>query len=245
MIDYTKTFAGAQKTYDAGLREYMLKIYNYMTIALVITGVMAFAVATSESLTALMFTFSPAGKFTGNTGFGWLIVLAPIAIAFYFFMGMGRLSLSSTKILFWVYSALTGMSLASLALVYTGESIARTLFICASLFGAMSLYGYTTQKDLTSFGSFLMMGLIGLILASLVNIFFNSPAISFVTSLIGVGIFMGLIAWDTQKLKSMYYTSGGGELGQKMAIMGAFTLYLDFINLFLYLIRFFGNVRRD
>ena len=245
MIDYTKTFAGAQKTYDAGLREYMLKVYNYMTIALVITGMMAFAIATIEPLTMLMFKISPSGQFMGNTGFGWIITLAPIGIAFYFFMGIGKLSLSSTRILFWVYAALTGMSLASLALIYTGESIARTLFICASLFGAMSLYGYTTQKDLTSFCSFLMMGLIGLILASLVNIFFNSPAISFVTSLIGVAIFMGLIAWDTQKLKSMYYTSGGGELGQKMAIMGAFTLYLDFINLFLYLIRFFGNVRRD
>ena len=243
MIDYTKTFAGAQKTYDAGLREYMLKIYNYMTIALVLTGVMAFAVATIEPLNALMFEITPTGF--KNTGFGWLVALAPIGIALYFFMGVGKLSLSSTKILFWVYSALTGMSLASLALVYTGESITRTLFICASLFGAMSLYGYTTQKDLTAFGSFLMMGLIGLVLASLVNIFLHSPAISFVTSFIGVALFMGLIAWDTQKLKSMYYTSGGGELGQKMAIIGAFSLYLDFINLFLYLIRFTGVLKRD
>jgi FtsH-binding integral membrane protein len=243
MIDYTKYATGAQKqkTYDDGLRHYMLNIYNYMAMALALTGAMAFATLSFQPLASLMFNIDAVGRFTGNTGLGMLIMLAPVGIAFYFFMGFGRMSLDTTKLLFWVYSALTGMSLASLGLIYTGESIARTFFICASVFGGMSLYGYTTQKDLTSFGSFLVMGLIGLILVSLINMFFNSPAISFVTSLIGVAIFMGLIAWDTQKLKTIYYTSGGGELGQKMSIMGAFTLYLDFINLFLYMIRFFGN----
>ena len=135
------------------------------------------------------------------------------------------------------------ISLASLALIYTGESIARTFFICASVFGGMSLYGYTTNRDLTSMGSFFIMGLLGLIIASLVNLFLKSSALYFATSLIGIAIFMGLIAWDTQKIKSMYFSSGGGELGQKMSIMAAFTLYLDFINLFLYLLRFFGNRR--
>jgi FtsH-binding integral membrane protein len=244
MIDYTKSFATTQKSYDEGLRAYMLKIYNYMTIALIFTGIAAFATVSFEPIAHLMFQISPTGQFMGNTGFGTLIMLSPIGIALYFFMGFGRMSLSTTQILFWVYSILTGMSLASLGFIYTGESIAKTFFITASVFGAMSLYGYTTQKDLTSMGSFLIMGLIGLLLASIVNIFFQSPAIEFATSFLGIGIFMGLIAWDTQKLKSIYYTTGGGELGQKMSIMGAFTLYLDAINLFLYMLRFFGN-RRD
>lgn len=244
MIDYTRSFTATQKSYDEGLRAYMLKIYNYMTIALVFTGIAAFATVSFEPLAHLMFHISPNGQFMGNTGLGTLIMLSPVGIALYFFMGFGRMSLQTTQVLFWVYAILTGMSLASLGFIYTGESIARTFFISASVFGAMSLYGYTTQKDLTSMASFLMMGLIGLLLASLVNILFQSPAIYFATSLVGIGIFMGLIAWDTQKLKSMYYSSGGGEFGQKVAIMGAFTLYLDAINLFLYMLRFFGN-RRD
>jgi uncharacterized protein len=244
MIHYTSAFSGTKKNYDEGLRSYMLKIYNYMALALLVTGVSAFATLSFEPITKLMFQISPNGQLLGNTGFGTLIMLAPIGIALYFFMGFGRLSVDSAKALFWVYSAVTGMSLASLGLIYTGESIARTFFICSSVFGGMSLYGYSTQKDLTSMGSFLVMGLIGLIIASLVNLFLQSPAIDFATSLIGIGIFMGLIAWDTQKLKSMYYMSGGGELGQKISIMGAFTLYLDFINLFLYMLRFFGS-RRD
>lgn len=172
-------------------------------------------------------------------------MIAPIGIALYFFMGFGKMSLDTAKVLFWIYAALTGMSLSSLGLVYTGESIARTFFICAAVFGGMSLYGYTTNRDLTSMGSFLIMGVFGLVIVSLVNIFLKSSAISFATSIIGVGIFMGLTAWDTQKIKSMYFMYGGGEAGQKMSIMGAFTLYLDFINLFLYLLRFFGNRRNQ
>ena len=136
-----------------------------------------------------------------------------------------------------------GMSLSSLGFIYTGQSLVRTFFICSTVFGAMSLYGYTTKKDLTSMGSFLVMGLIGLLVVSLINMFLQSSAVNFATSLIGVGIFMGLIAWDTQKLKSMYYAAGGGEMGQRAAIMGAFSLYLDFINLFLHMLRFFGDRR--
>lgn len=244
MIDYTKAFAGTQKSYDEGLRAYMLKIYNYMAVALVLTGVAAFATLNIEPVARLMFQITPQGQIMGNTGLGTIIMLAPVGIALYFFMGFQRMSLSTTQTLFWIYSILTGMSLASLGFIYTGESIAKTFFITASVFGGMSLYGYSTGRDLTSMGSFLIMGLIGLLLASLVNMFFQSPAIQFATSIIGIMIFMGLTAWDTQKLKAMYYSSGGGEFGQKMSIMGAFTLYLDFINLFLYLIRFLGN-RRD
>ncbi len=245
MKEYTKAFTATQKSYDVGLRAYMLKIYNLMAAGLAITGIAAFATLTVEPITRLMFQVSPTGQFLGNTGLGLIIMLAPVGIALYFFMGFGRISLETAKTLFWIYSALTGMSLASLGFIYTGESIARTFFICASVFGGMSLYGYSTNRDLTSMGSFLLMGLMGIVLASLVNLFFRSPAIYFATSLIGVGVFMGLIAWDTQKLKSMYYLNGGGEIGQKTAVIGAFTLYLDFINLFLYMLRFFGNRKND
>jgi len=236
MIDYTKTLTATSKnkTFDEGLRKYMLKVYNYMALALLLTGVAAVTTISVEPLYNLMF----------QTGFGTIIMFAPLGIALYFFMGFGRMSLQTAQVLFWVYAALTGMSLAYLALVYTGASIARTFFICSSVFGAMSLYGYSTSKDLTSMGSFFAMGLIGLIIASLVNLFLKSSALSFATSLIGIVVFMGLIAWDTQKIKTMYYTAGNDEVGQKLSIMAAFTLYLDFINLFLYLMRFLGN-RRD
>ncbi|MCC8417528.1 MAG: Bax inhibitor-1/YccA family protein [Rickettsia endosymbiont of Bryobia graminum] len=246
MIDYTKTSSFAdisKKTYDDGLRAYMLKVYNYMALALALTGALAFATISFEPLTRLMFAIGPNGQLLGNSSLGTLIMIAPIGIALYFFMGFGKMSLDTAKVLFWVYAALTGMSLSSLGLIYTGESIARTFFICAAVFGGMSLYGYTANRDLTSMGSFLIMGVFGLVIVSLVNIFLKSSAISFATSIIGVGIFMGLTAWDTQKIKSMYFMYGGGEAGQKMSIMGAFTLYLDFISLFLYLLRFFGNRR--
>lgn len=244
MIDYTKVASGIQKGYDEGLRSYMLKIYNYMAMALLVTAFAAFATLSFPPLTNLMFQIAPNGQFLGNTGFGLLVMLAPLGIAVFFFMGLGRMTVGTAQALFWVYSALTGMSLASLGLIYTGESLVKTFFICSSVFGGMSIYGYTTQRDLTSIGSFLVMGLIGLLVVSLVNMFFRSPAIEFATSLIGVGIFIGLIAWDTQRLKAIYYSSGGGEAAQKLSIVGAFTLYLDFINLFLYLLRFFGQ-RRD
>jgi len=235
MIDYTKTLTAVSKnkTFDEGLRRYMLKVYNYMALALLLTGAAAVTTISVEPLYNLMF----------QTGFGTLIMFAPLGIALYFFMGFGRMSLQTAQILFWVYATLTGMSLSYLALIYTGESIARTFFVCASVFGAMSLYGYSTSKDLTSMGSFFAMGLIGLIIASLVNMFLKSSGLSFATSLVGIVVFMGLIAWDTQKIKSMYYTAGNDKVGQKLSIMAAFTLYLDFINLFLYLMRFLGNRR--
>jgi FtsH-binding integral membrane protein len=246
MIDYTKAqYTTAQtKGFDAGLRDYMLKIYNYMSVALVVTGIAGYITISFEPLTRLMFNFSPSGELLGQTGFGWLVMLSPIGIAYYFFSGAGRMDINKAKMLLWVYATLTGMALSSLGFMYTGESIARSFFITAATFAAMGLYGYTTQRDLTSMGSFMIMGLIGLIIASLANIFFQSSAVYFATSILGVGIFMGLIAWDTQKLKNMYYSSGGGEMGQRMAVMGAFNLYLDFINLFLYMLRFFGN-RKD
>lgn len=244
MIDYTKAFATKDnKGFDEGLRNYMLKIYNFMAMALVLTGIMALGTLNFPPLMNLMYNIGPNGEFMGSSVPGIIITFAPLVIAIYFFMGMGRMSVQKAQTLFWVYAGLMGMSLSSLGLIYTGQSLVRTFFICAAVFGSMSIYGYTTKRDLTSMGSFFIMGLIGLIIVSLVNIFLQSPAIDFATSFIGVAIFMGLTAWDTQKLKTMYYSSGGGEMGQKMAILGAFTLYLDFINLFLYLLRFFGDRR--
>lgn len=241
MIDYTKSFAQDKQSFDEGLRNYMLKIYNFMAMGLLVTGSFAFATLNFPPLTSLMFELGPNGEFLGTTGLGMLLSFAPLGIAIYFFMGLGRMSVQTAQTLFWVYAGVMGVSLSYLGLIYTGQSLARTFFICASVFGAMSLYGYTTKKDLTSMGSFLIMGLIGIIVVSLVNIFLQSPAIDFATSFIGIAIFMGLTAWDTQKLKTMYYSSGGGEMGQKMAVLGAFSLYLDFINLFLYMLRFFGD----
>lgn len=246
MIDYTKIYTeSATKGFDAGLREYMLKIYSYMAIALVVTGVAGFATMSFDPLTHLMFQFTPSGQLIGNTGFGLLVMLSPLFIGFYFFYGIGRMELDKAKVLFWVYAALTGMSLSSLGFIYTGASIARTFFVCAAVFSGMGIYGYTTQRDLTSMGSFMVMGLMGIILSSLLNVFFQSSALYFTTSILGVIIFMGLIAWDTQKLKGMYYASGGGAMGQRVALLGAFTLYLDFINLFIYLLRFLGVRRND
>ena len=244
MIDYTKAFATKDnKGFDEGLRNYMLKIYNFMAMALVLTGIMALGTLNFPPLMNLMYNIGPNGEFMGSSVPGIIITFAPLGIAIYFFMGMGRMSVQKAQTLFWVYAGLMGMSLSSLGLIYTGQSLVRTFFICAAVFGSMSIYGYTTKRDLTSMGSFFIMGLIGLIIVSLINIFLQSPAIDFATSFIGVAIFMVLTAWDTQKLKTMYYSSGGGEMGQKMAILGAFTLYLDFINLFLYLLRFFGDRR--
>lgn len=243
MIDYTKSFVNEKQNFDEGLKSYMLKVYNYMSLGLLLTAVMAYATLNFPPLTALMYNTGFQGEIIGVSTLGMIFNFAPLFIAIYFFMGQGSMSLQTAQVTFWVYAGLMGISLSSLGLIYTGQSIARTFLICSSVFGAMSLYGYTTKKDLTSMGSFLIMGLFGLIIVSLVNIFLQSPAVHFATSFIGVGIFMGLIAWDTQKLKSIYYQVGGGELGQKMAVSGAFSLYLDFINLFLYLLRFFGDRR--
>ena len=243
MIDYTKSFTQDKKSFDDGLRSYMLRIYNFMAMGLLVTGSFAFATLNFPPLANLMFNLGPNGEFLGTTGFGMLMSFAPLGIAIYFFMGIGKMSVNTAQTLFWVYAGVMGVSLSYLGLIYTGQSLARTFFICASVFGAMSIYGYTTKRDLTSMGSFLVMGLIGIIVVSLVNMFLQSPAIDFATSFIGIAIFMGLTAWDTQKLKTMYYNTGGGEMGQKMAVLGAFSLYLDFINLFLYMLRFFGDRR--
>ena len=248
MIDYTaKIRSGGDKStakVNAGLREYMLSVYNYMAMALVVTGVSAFLTMNTDPIARLMFNFSEYGHVTGTTGLGMLITLSPIGIAWYFFSGAAKMDVNRSKMILWIYAALTGMSLASLGFIYTGASIARTFFITASVFGAMSIYGYATKRDLTSMGSFLVMGMIGVLLASIVNMFMNSPAIYFATSILGTLIFTGLTAWDAQRIKGVYFMVGGGEMGKRMAVVGAFSLYLNFINLFLFLLRFLG-VKRD
>ena len=240
---YLKQSTRSSTQYDEGLRKYFLKIYQIMSAGLAITAIAAIAVLTIPALTNLMFDTDGYGHYMGLTGFGWLISFAPLGISLYFAFGYDRISAENAQILFWVYAALVGMSLAALGLIYTGASIARTFFVCSAMFGGMSLYGYSTGKDLTGLGSFLFMGLIGLVLTSIINIFLQSPAIEYALSVIGVIIFTGLIAYDTQKLKHIYYS--GHDASGKVGIMGAFTLYLDFINLFVFLLRFLGVKRND
>jgi len=242
MIDYRNaTSTKTNRAYDDGLRKYFLRIYQLMSGALAVTAISAFAVFSIPALTSLMFNVE-MGYVTGMTPLGWIVSFAPLGISLYFAFGYNRITYQNAQTLFWVFATLMGMSLSSLGFMYTGASIAKTFFICSSMFGGMSLYGYSTEKDLTSMGSFLYMGLIGLIIASLVNIMLQSPAVEFALSFIGVGIFTGLVAYDTQKLKAMYYQ--GADTNSKTGIMAAFTLYLDFINLFIYLLRFFGDKRK-
>jgi FtsH-binding integral membrane protein len=222
----------------------MLQVYNYMGAALALTGIIAMLTASSPALMSMLYVMK-GNHIAGLSPLGWIVSLAPLGLAIAFGAGINRMSTQTAQMLFWAYAALLGLSLSSIFARYTGESIARVFFITASLFGAMSLYGYTTKKDLTNFGSFLMMGLFGIIIASVINIFLKSSGIQFAVSILSVLIFTGLTAYDTQRLKEMYYqVSGSGELMSKVAIMGALSLYMDFINLFVQLLQFYGN-RRD
>jgi uncharacterized protein len=233
--DTFRTQTGAPVAIDEGLRSYMLRVYNYMGAGLVITGLVAWFTsqwAMSSQANAELLYASPLA---------WVIMLSPLAFVMVLSFGINKLSASTAQLLFWAFAAVMGLSLSSIFLVYTGASISRVFFISAATFGAMSLYGYTTKRDLTGIGNFLVMGLIGLIIASLVNIFLASSALDFVISVVGVLIFVGLTAYDTQKIKESYSASFGAEILAKGAIMGALRLYLDFINLFLMLLRLFGN----
>jgi FtsH-binding integral membrane protein len=238
-FDYiTNSNVSSRTLYDEGLRQYFLKIYTLMSTGLAITALAAFSVFSIPFLTRIMFNVTADGYFQGMTSVGTLVSFAPLAISLYFAFGSHRINTDNARTLFLAFAALMGLSLGSLGFIYTGASITKTFLICSGMFGGMSLYGYSTKKDLTSFGSFLFMGLLGLVLASVINFWFRSPAIEFVLSVIGVFIFTGLIAYDTQKLKSLYFNGATGN--DKLGIMGALTLYLDFINLFIYLLRFLG-----
>ena len=222
---------------DEGLRAYMLKVYNLMALALVITGVAAFAtytLATTNPAFAQLLYASPLR---------WVVMLAPLGLVFFLSFRIQNMSVSAAQMTFWVYAALMGVSLSSIFLVYTGQSVVQTFFVTAASFGALSLYGYTTKKNLSGLGSFLIMGLFGLIIASLVNIFMQSSAMEFAISIIGVGIFAGLTAYDTQTIKEMYYEGDDRTTAGRKAIMGALNLYMDFINLFIMLLRLIGDRR--
>ena len=231
---------------DEGLRAYMLKVYNYMATGILMTGIIAlitFKMSVVTDSSGSIVGLTQVGNAIYMSGLKWLVMLAPLGIVFYMSFGINKMSAAKAQTTFWIFAALMGLSLSSILLVYTGMSITRVFFICSATFGAMSIYGYTTKRDLTKLGSFLMMGLIGIIIASIVNIFMKSSMMYFVISILGVLIFVGLTAYDTQKIKNMYLVSDSGELMGKKAVMGALTLYLDFINLFIMLLRLFGQRR--
>ena len=230
---------------DEGLRSYMLRVYNYMATGILLTGIVAlltFKLSVQE-ITSAGIILEPFGQAIYNSGLKWVVMLAPLGVVFYMSFGINKMSAAKAQTTFWVFAALMGLSLSSLLLYYTGMSVTRVFFICSATFGAMSIYGYTTKRDLTKLGSFLMMGLIGIIIASLVNLFLQSETMYWIISYLGVLIFIGLTAYDTQKIKNMYAASDTTEIMSKKAVMGALTLYLDFINLFIMLLRIFGQRR--
>ncbi|NKK98041.1 BAX inhibitor (BI)-1/YccA family protein [Rhizobium leguminosarum bv. viciae] len=223
---------------DQGLRAYMLKVYNLMALGLAITGVAAylsfqFAFANGE-LTAF-------GQAIYVSPLKWVVILAPLALVFFLSFRISTMTVAAAQTTFAVYAALVGLSLSSIFLIYTGQSVVQTFFVTAASFGALSLYGYTTKRNLSAMGSFLIMGLFGLIIASLVNIFLASSAVQFAISVLGVLIFAGLTAYDTQRIKELYLEADDVAVAGRKAIMGALTLYLDFINLFMFLLQFMGN----
>ena len=225
--------ATEQTAIDEGLRAYMLKVYNYMASGVALSGIVATLIASSPTLLQAIY----------GTGLQWVIMLAPLGFILVLSFGINKLSASATQALFWAFAAVMGASLSWIFLAYTGASIVRVFFITTATFGAMSIYGYTTKRDLTGMGTFMFMGLIGIIIASIVNMFLASSALDFAISVIGVLVFVGLTAYDTQKIRNMYFEADSHEVATKKAVMGALTLYLDFINLMVMLLRLFGERR--
>ncbi len=230
---------------DAGLRSYMLRVYNWMSSGLVLTGIVAYGIA-NTGLIDLFYQRVVTARGVGiqPTLLGYAAIFAPLAFVMVLSFGVNRLSRTATQALFWAFAAAMGASLANIFLIYSGSSISRVFFITAGTFGAMSLWGYTTRRDLTQMGSFLMMGLIGIILASLVNMFIGSTAMQFGISILGVLIFVGLTAYDTQRIKNDYQQfayAEGTDMAAKRSVFDALTLYLNFINLFTLLLQLFGG----
>ncbi|WP_236869769.1 Bax inhibitor-1/YccA family protein [Candidatus Bandiella numerosa] len=227
----------SQKThYDWGLREYLLRVYQYMAFALALTALISMGAASSTEFLHLIHA----------TPLKWIVVFAPLGMAFYMGSRLMSMSVTGVQTCLMIFATLMGLSLSSIFIVYTGESIAKVFFITASTFGAMSIYGHSTKRDLTNMRSFLIMGVIGILIASVVNIFMQSGAMQFVISVIGVGVFTLLTAYDAQKIKTMYYqTQNNAEVTQKLAIYGSLTLYMDFINLFVFLLQLFGVRKND
>jgi uncharacterized protein len=231
---WTGSSAATQVDIDVGLRQYMLRIYNYMASALALTGIVAYVFA----------GYLETNRALVHSPVMWLIIFAPFGLVMLLSFGINRLSAAAAQGIFWLYAGLMGLSMSTIFLTYTGTSIARVFFITAGTFTAMSLYGYTTKRDLSQFGSFLFMGLIGIVIASLVNMFLQNGMLQWIISVIGVVVFVGLTAWDTQSIKEMYFEGDGHEMAGKKAVMGALRLYLDFVNLFMMLIQIMG-VRRN
>jgi FtsH-binding integral membrane protein len=253
MSDFDRNYASLRGVgtdravaYDMGLRAHMIRVYNYMAGGVALTGLVAWftyqaSVVTNASGAIVQLT--PFGQALFGSPLMWVLVLLPLGLVFFMSFRINHMQASTAKLLFFVYAGLLGVSLATIFMVYTQASITRVFFISAAAFGALSLYGYTTQRSLDAMGSFLIMGLFGLIIASLVNIFLKSSGLDWALSVIGVLIFAGLTAWDTQKIKEMYDVQDDGTIAGRKAIMGALSLYLDFINMFMMLLRLFGDRR--
>ena len=249
-VPETRTYAPGAATagavIDTGLRAYMLRVYNWMASGLLLTGVVSYAIANNPSLLALFYrqVYTPRGVAIQPTLLGYAAIFAPLAFVMALSFGVNRMSKTTVQGLFWAFAAVMGASLANIFIIYSGASIARVFFITAGTFAAMSIYGYTTRSDLSRFGSFLMMGLIGIIIASLVNMFIASTALQFAISIIGVLVFVGLTAYDTQRIKSTYVQyayAEGTDLAAKRSVFDALSLYLNFINLFMLLLQIFGG----
>ena len=218
--------------FDAGLRSYMLSVYNYMASGVLLTGIVALLFANSGMAAAVL-----------SGPLRWLVMLAPLGFVMVLSFGINRLSTGAAQALYWAYAAVMGLSMASIFLVFTGTSIAQTFFATSAAFAGLSLYGYTTKRDLSGFGTFLVMGVVGILIASLINMFLNSGPLQLVISIAGVLIFAGLTAYDTQRIKSLYFQVAGSDLVGKTVVMGALSLYLDFINMFMFLLQFMGDRR--
>ena len=241
------TVISDQATYDAGLRAHMIRVYNYMASGLALSGIVAFALFTSDDLRNIFFQMgvTRGGNIipVGLNVMGWVAIFAPLGLLLLVGFRAAQMSVGAVQAVYWAVTALMGVSLSLVLFRYTGASVARTFFVTAAAFGALSLYGYTTKRDLTAMGKFLFMGLVGIILAGLVNMIWPSGTMSFIISVAGVLIFSGLIAYDTQRIKEQYAESYGTDVAEKMAIFGALSLYLDFINLFQFLMSFLGQER--
>ncbi|MBN8829305.1 MAG: Bax inhibitor-1/YccA family protein [Sphingomonadales bacterium] len=223
--------AQSAAAFDAGLRAHMLRIYNYMASGVLLTGIVALVVASTPALVQAIF----------GTPLKWVFMLAPLAFVFFFSFRIEKMSAATAQAAYWAFAAVMGVSMASIFLVFTGMSIAQTFFIAAAMFTAMSLYGYTTKADLSKFGAFLIMGVVGILIAMLVNLFVGSSALNLAISILGVLIFTGLTAWDTQRIKSDYAHNLGHETAAKMAVFGALSLYLNFVNIFQFLLQLTGE----
>ena len=241
MLDNSK--AQVTALVDEGLKDYMLKVYNFMAGGLAVTALAAYVLMSSPTFMRIFFSFNEAGYATGMSAFGWIILFAPLVMVFAFSWVIARGTSQQVQILFWSYAAVMGISLTPTLMIYTGASVARVFLITAAMFGGMSLYGYTTKKDLSGMGSFLIMGVWGIVIASIVNLFMQSPGLSYAISIIAVIAFTGLTAYDTQKIRQIYFAGDDKETYTKKAILGALELYLDFINMFISLLRLIGDRR--